>query len=434
MKKIKFVYDWIGPRGPIPNNESPNLLQISSVSMDNILHPNTCLKFFGSSIEEQIAKFNRGFIENTSAHIIEKDDFFIYPFELHHKYHVNAFFSANHSPGILELSSLLSPGSEIFHNIKYNNGYILLHQAFEAYLDYSLFRQMHNYFNYHQVPLSKVIYQTGSPDAAKVYNEYCEQNNIQERMMVCFWDLNEYLYSQTYQDKPYQRNKVFENISKTFICLNRRYRWHRNILFSLFYKHDLLKDSFFSMPSEDPDLTGVKWIEQCDHSFLSRYSLDPQDMQNILPLMVDEASYHNMVQDSDRGLINFYDSSLLSVVTETRCDNQALQISEKTYKPIIYQKPFILVNSPGSLKYLKNAGYKTFSDFFDESYDVINDPLTRIEAIGNLCKEINDWSLEMKKEFFEKSSEIVEHNYELFCSVFPTKLKGEFWDFVRGNR
>lgn len=433
MNKVKFAYDWIGPNGPIPNNESPNLLQLINVSTDAKPNVASNIKYFTTTLDKRVVSKNPDIMEITGTCGLQENDFFIYPFELTHKSSLESYFSAGHSPGLLELSNLLSPGSPTMHGIKAGNGYILIHFTYEAYVNFRLFGLMHEYFNYHGVPLNKIIYQTGTPDAYRLYQEYCDQTGQVNKMLVCFWDTNEYNLSQIYQNTSYEGVSDFSNIQKTFLCLNRRYRWHRNALFTLFYKYDLLKDSYFSMPKSHADHTGQVWKDQCDHGFLNTHGVDPEILQQLLPLVVDNLDYQNMVQDMTRRMKLFYESSLINVTTETTYDSYAPQISEKTYKPIFYKQPFIMVNSPNSLRYLRNAGYKTFSDFFDEGYDEVVNERERIERIGELCKTINEWSVEIKQKFFLETRDIVNHNLQVLYDVFPKKLKGEFWDLLRNR-
>lgn len=434
MKKPKFVYDWLAPLGPIPNNETPNLLQLASLMPQVKTGWENSLKFSLSSMYSHVLRHNLNSFDIVPSCTLQEDDFFIFPFELHHRYFINTYFTAGHSPGLLELSSL-QPGSNVLHLIRRGKGYLLLEYCFESYLEPALFQHMHKYFEHHEIPLNKVIYQTGSPDAAKVYNRFCDERNISTRMIVGFWDSNEYNYSASYKKSDYVGNKNFNNVFKTFLCLNRRFREHRDKLFAMFYKHNLLEHSYFSMPAEHPDGLSVKWKDQCNPHFMWTQGINQEELEhiqnNVLPLRVDDVSYGQMVSDMNRGLVNFYETSLINVVTETTCDRYALQISEKSYKPIVYKIPFIIVNSPGAIKYMKKAGYKTFSEFFDESYDDIEDPDERIVAIGNVCRDIQNWSTDTKREFFDKTRSIVDYNYQVLQDVYPNKLKGELWDLTR---
>jgi hypothetical protein len=110
---------------------------------------------------------------------------------------------------------------------------------------------------------------------------------------------------------------------------------------------------------------------------------------------------------------NLHHKSLISVVTETNFISNDVFITEKTWKPIGNKHPFIIVGPYHSLYYLKQKGYKTFSDFFDESYDNMTDPAERLLRIGELCSEINDWSDTKKQEFYNQTESITKHNFEL---------------------
>lgn len=92
--------------------------------------------------------------------------------------------------------------------------------------------------------------------------------------------------------------------------------------------------------------------------------------------------------------------------------------SEKNIKPFICKRPFILVSSPGSLKNLRDMGFKTFSDFWSEDYDQILDPTLRLKTIFKLITDINSLSLNQLKEICNGMKDILEHNYNfLFYSL-----------------
>jgi len=69
------------------------------------------------------------------------------------------------------------------------------------------------------------------------------------------------------------------------------------------------------------------------------------------------------------------------IVTETVFYYNKLHLTEKIFKPIVSKQPFMLLAAPGNLAYLKSYGFKTFDTLIDESYDNIQDPDLRIEAI-----------------------------------------------------
>ena len=127
----------------------------------------------------------------------------------------------------------------------------------------------------------------------------------------------------------------------------------------------------------------------------------------------------------------YYQTSLISVVTETNFDNNDIFNTEKIFKPMVHRHPFILVGPYKTLEHLKNMGYKTFSDFWDESYDDIEDPFERLLKIVEICKDIQGWDDIKKKQFFYKSMLITSHNYELLSSQYPNNMRKNFWHRLR---
>ena len=83
-----------------------------------------------------------------------------------------------------------------------------------------------------------------------------------------------------------------------------------------------------------------------------------------------------------------FQQGFLHVVTETVYNYPSTFVSEKTIKPIVNKRPFVLVGPPGSLKNLHNLGFKTFSQFWPEDYDQIHDNEKRLCAIVDIVEMI----------------------------------------------
>jgi hypothetical protein len=78
--------------------------------------------------------------------------------------------------------------------------------------------------------------------------------------------------------------------------------------------------------------------------------------------------------------------------------------------------PFVLVAPQGSLAYLREYGFKTFDPYIDESYDLIEDPVKRIEAVTAILLELEARSAADKAKFWHTILPIVEHNRRHFYS------------------
>ena len=85
--------------------------------------------------------------------------------------------------------------------------------------------------------------------------------------------------------------------------------------------------------------------------------------------------------------------------------------TEKTAKPIIAKRPFVVFGSVGQLRALRGLGFKTFSPVIDEDYDMITNDRDRF-------KKVLDSMLELSGQdpfvVYEKLKEVLDHNKKHF--------------------
>jgi hypothetical protein len=115
-------------------------------------------------------------------------------------------------------------------------------------------------------------------------------------------------------------------------------------------------------------------------------------------------------------LTNFAEAqdSLVYVPTETVYFGCRQHLTEKTFKAIALEMPFVLVAPAGSLEYMREYGFQTFADVFDESYDEETDDVVRIEKVTKLLKDLDNLSIQERNQIHKACLPIVEHNYKHF--------------------
>lgn len=140
-----------------------------------------------------------------------------------------------------------------------------------------------------------------------------------------------------------------------------------------------------------------------------------------LPILFPGEDYHVM---SSCWLTNFDESadSLLYVPTETVYFGRRLHITEKTFKAIALEMPFVLVAPAGSLEYLRRYGFKTFGHVIDESYDEEIDDIKRLEKVVQLLKDIEGLSQAERQHIHRACLTSVEHNYHHFYNGGLTEV------------
>ena len=138
-------------------------------------------------------------------------------------------------------------------------------------------------------------------------------------------------------------------------------------------------------------------------------------IEKPLEWTVDRVSYygHNM-SVSQVIPINVYNKTAYSIIAETNWASNYQFFTEKTVKPIIGKRLFIMIAGQGYLKALRNLGFKTFDGIIDESYDDYSDDLFRWDAA---CEQMKLLCNRDQREVLEAVQPIVEHNFKVMMNT-----------------
>ena len=107
---------------------------------------------------------------------------------------------------------------------------------------------------------------------------------------------------------------------------------------------------------------------------------------------------------------SFYRFIALELVTETVFNYPYPYISEKTLKPILNGRMFVIAGAKGILELLQSKGFVTWDDIIDESYDKIVDPTQRLKAICESLKKFYELDINDIKEYMNKNKDKFLHN------------------------
>ena len=202
--------------------------------------------------------------------------------------------------------------------------------------------------------------------------------------------------------------------TQTFMSPNRIVagkRDHRVLFLYNVFRHGLQNNHISApriCPVENIDITSIA----------QKYTNVYQDITQVfeqaqLPRLFAGEDTQNM---TSCWLTNFSEAtdSLVYVPTETVYFGRRQHLTEKTFKAIALEMPFVLVAPAGSLEYLRSYGFKTFEGIFDESYDTETDDIRRIEKVTKLLKELNDLSATERQAIHRACLPVVQHNFEHF--------------------
>ena len=203
-------------------------------------------------------------------------------------------------------------------------------------------------------------------------------------------------------------------ITKTFIAPNRivaGQRQHRLLMLYHIFKNSL-SNNWISCPDICP-AEGISVLDAVKSLTKIYPDIESVFAEYVLPINFPNESSHPM-HSCWLSLFRESSESLLYLVTETVATGKRLHLTEKTFKPICLQMPFIIVGTHGSLKYLRSYGFQTFGDFWDESYDDEVDDIKRIEKIAGLLQNLNAMTNKQKQKLFDSVIKITNYNYNHF--------------------
>ena len=129
-----------------------------------------------------------------------------------------------------------------------------------------------------------------------------------------------------------------------------------------------------------------------------------------LPHTIDnQINIHQVGNDES----HLFENVFVNLVNETHQPDDRVFITEKTYRAINYCRPFIINGDKGSLTYLKEMGFKTFDQFWDESYDDEESDHVRITKITEVVRDICHRSNEELLTQYNDMLPILRHNYSI---------------------
>lgn len=154
------------------------------------------------------------------------------------------------------------------------------------------------------------------------------------------------------------------------------------------------------------------------------------------PMLLDrDNTTGNLSADFGHQEFDLWKSGLWHIVTETVFYHDKLHLTEKIFKPIVAQRPFMLAAAPGNLAYLKSYGFQTFDRWIDESYDNMLDPDQRLQAIVDQTNRLCAMSNTDLRQMHQEMQPVLQHNFDHLWATFRQRIVNELVDnFERSIR
>ena len=221
----------------------------------------------------------------------------------------------------------------------------------------------------------------------------------------------------------------------TFNTLNRVPRRNRMHLYHALRDNDLLNHGLCSFNEVGyADLIGMMPENLFAELPITLDKPEGITAQEWIYESVNRHQYYDDVTKHDNQYAPILNNSLVSVVAETgggtpenipeHWENsnwfyyyEEGFITEKTFRTIANGHPVIWVAEHGTTKVMQRLGFKTYSEFWDESYDAIRDPIDRINAVIDVLKDLCKLNVKERHNLWQKMRPVLQHNQQLILNL-----------------
>jgi hypothetical protein len=173
---------------------------------------------------------------------------------------------------------------------------------------------------------------------------------------------------------------------KLFLSLNNKAHPHRCMMMDYLEKNNLFEHG------------DVSWHEKNVHYDFKWWKMKTMILDHNYPQLVN--SYNTLPQG--------FSDTFISLIAEANM--KAHFVTEKTWMPIFFKRPFIIFGPQGIHREISYLGFKMFNEIIDYHFDTIENQDKRCQAIMDQLKLLANRDLNQLKKIIKPK---LEHNYKL---------------------
>lgn len=211
---------------------------------------------------------------------------------------------------------------------------------------------------------------------------------------------------------------LLKDLKYKFMSYNRKPHPHRFTLYKMMHENNLLNFGITTMGKD------VDNLNKSHDVFFKSLNEEYKHNNNWFETgLADYGMPHDLFT---LGKIDLWQNHFLNIVNETLPNDtwnnpkQDVHISEKTVKPLIGLRPFLINGDPETYKLLRKYGFKTFHNYF---------PVTNIENPNSLHEKIIEVLLWLKNQSDEKI-------YEIYSEMLPDLIhnRNRWFEFAKEQK
>ena len=137
------------------------------------------------------------------------------------------------------------------------------------------------------------------------------------------------------------------------------------------------------------------------------------DRLHLLPAYRSNHYYVPADYKSGNPMIYHYKDLLIDIISEPTCYGTAFYPTEKLVRAILCRRPFIVMGSTNYLIYLRQMGFKTFFEYWDEDYDGFDGKEKYLRILSLIDQLAARTDIE---QVYSQLTDILDHNFNLLTT------------------
>ena len=251
---------------------------------------------------------------------------------------------------------------DFLESVDWNKNYVVLERTIEGYFPNDSMELLHEEIRKHKYPANKIIFLSGDHCIEENYNDWKLRSKFKDDISINVIGIVGLFIGVMNWIKNYEnyREILLKNIlitnerDKLFLFLNNNMWPYREKFFKIIKTMGGLDVSIYS---------AIKYGIYLDDEEHFKSGGDWNDQKVILGRgPVSQTEYH---------LNKHYENTYFETFCNCDIDERdgRVFLCEKNVKPLLHGQPFISLSNSGVLKVLRDMGFETYPELFDESYD-----------------------------------------------------------------
>lgn len=141
------------------------------------------------------------------------------------------------------------------------------------------------------------------------------------------------------------------------------------------------------------------------------------------PITLEPNARYPLLFPDNMFIMKYYRDIFVDVICETNVSGNSFFVTEKTWRSMIAYRPFVTMSNVNFLHNLHKLGFRTFNQWWDESYDNYSDQ-TRLQMITQVLDTIATWSPDKLQKTLIEMKPVLEHNKQVFMQLKLNEIAG----------